>query len=319
MAEKTPRGGGPKPPYPEQQQEHPGREGAMSPAPDYGEKSYKGHDRLKGKVALVTGADSGIGRAVALAFAREGADVVASYLSEHEDAEVTRRAVEQSGRQALLVPGDIAEAAHCRKLVGTAVERFGKIDILVNNAGYQGEEVKQVEELSPERIERAFRVNIFSMFFLSLEAARHLPQGGAIVNSASIQAYEPSPSILDYAATKGAIVTFTKGLSRALIARDIRVNAVAPGPVWTPLIPQSFEPGHVAKHGTKSPTGRSAQPARGGPGVRLPRLRRGAVRQRRSPRRDRWDAAALKERAATAAASCPRRLRPRSSKCSPAG
>ncbi len=261
MAEKTPREAGPKPPYPEQKQEHPGREGEMVPAPDYGEKSYRGHDRLKGKVALITGADSGIGRAVALAFAREGADIVASYLNEHEDAEVTRRVVEQAGRGALLVSGDISEPSHCRKLVGTAIERFGKLDVLINNAGFQGQEVKQVEELSPERIERAFRVNILSMFFLSFEAARHLPTGGAIVNSASIQAYEPSPSILDYATTKGAIVTFTKGLARALIARDIRVNAVAPGPVWTPLIPQSFEPGHVAKHGTKSPTGRSAQPA----------------------------------------------------------
>jgi NAD(P)-dependent dehydrogenase (short-subunit alcohol dehydrogenase family) len=232
----------------------------MVPEPDYGEHSYKGLGRLKDKVALVTGGDSGIGRAVCLAFAREGADVAFAYLEELADAEVTRRAVEQAGRQVLALPGDLADERHCRQLVEDTVKRFGRIDVLVNNAAYQGDSVERFEELTPERIERTFRTNILAMFHLVRHALPHMRPGSSIINVASIQAYKPSPSILDYAATKGAIVTFSKGLAQHLIERGIRVNVVAPGPVWTPLIPQSFSPEHVKEFGKSSPMGRPAQP-----------------------------------------------------------
>ncbi|HYI02425.1 glucose 1-dehydrogenase [Hyalangium sp.] len=256
-----PRHAGQKPPLPEQPQPHPGIEERMQQAPDYGEQSYKGLGRLKDRVALVTGGDSGIGRAVCLAFAREGADLAFGYLNEYEDAEKTRRLLEGEGRQVLAMAGDLALEAHCRKLVEDTVKRFGRIDVLVNNAAYQGKEVEKFEEYDAERVERTFRVNIMAMFHLVRLALPHMKEGGTIINVASVQAYQPSPSILDYASTKGAIVTFTKGLAQSLIERGIRVNCVAPGPVWTPLIPQSFSGEHLKKFGESNPMGRPAQPA----------------------------------------------------------
>jgi NAD(P)-dependent dehydrogenase (short-subunit alcohol dehydrogenase family) len=256
-----PRHSGPKAPFNEQSQPHPGIEERMQEAPDYGEHSYKGLGRLKDRVALVTGGDSGIGRAVCLAFAREGADLAFGYLNEYEDAEKTRRLLEEEGRQVLAMAGDLAIEAHCRKLVEETVKRFGHIDVLVNNAAFQGKEVEKFEDLDPERVERTFRVNILAMFHLVRLALPHMKPGSAIINVASVQAYQPSPSILDYASTKGAIVTFTKGLAQSLIEHGIRVNCVAPGPVWTPLIPQSFSGEHLKKFGESNPTGRAAQPA----------------------------------------------------------
>jgi len=258
---QDPRYAEPQPPFPEQSQDHPGREAAMAPAPDFGADTYRGFARLIDRVALITGADSGIGRAVALAFAREGADVAIAYLNEHEDAEETRRVVEEAGRTALLLPGDLSEEDHCRSLVERTVARFGRLDILVNNAAYQGPAVERFEELSAERVERTFRTNILALFHTVRHALPHLNPGGVIINTASIQAYEPSPEILDYASTKGAIVTFSKGLAKALAERGIRVNVVAPGPVWTPLIPQSFGEEKVARFGENTPLGRAGQPA----------------------------------------------------------
>ncbi|KFE71530.1 SDR family oxidoreductase [Hyalangium minutum] len=256
-----PRHAGQKAPFNEQPQAHPGIEERMQEAPDFGEDSYKGLGRLKDRVALVTGGDSGIGRAVCLAFAREGADVAFAYLNEYEDAEKTRRLLEDEGRQVLAMAGDLAIEAHCRKLIEDTVKRFGRIDVLVNNAAFQGKEVEKFEELDPERVERTFRVNILAMFHLVRLALPHMKPGSAIINVASVQAYQPSPGILDYASTKGAIVTFTKGLAQSLIERGIRVNCVAPGPVWTPLIPQSFSGEHLKKFGESNPMGRAAQPA----------------------------------------------------------
>ncbi|MHA7628132.1 SDR family oxidoreductase [Corallococcus sp. M7] len=256
-----PRDAGPKPPFPEQTQPSPGHEGRMEPEPDYGEQSYKGFGRLQDRVALVTGGDSGIGRAVCLAFAREGADVAFAYLNEGDDANHTRRVIEGSGRQALALAGDMALEATCKRIVEDTVKKFGRIDVLVNNAAYQGKAVEKFEELEAERVERAFKVNILAMFHLVKYALPHMKPGATIINTASIQAYQPTPSILDYATTKGAIVTFTKGLSQELIGRGIRVNAVAPGPVWTPLIPQSYDGEKVKEFGKSSPTGRPAQPA----------------------------------------------------------
>jgi NAD(P)-dependent dehydrogenase (short-subunit alcohol dehydrogenase family) len=250
-----------KPPQPAQQQAATGREAEMRPRPDFGEKSYRGHERLKDRVALVTGADSGIGRAVALAFAREGADVAIGYLENHEDARETARVVEEAGRKALPVALDIADDARAKELVDQVVKRFGRIDILVNNAAMQGKAVERFEELDAARVERTFRTNIVAMFNLVRHALPHMSKGATIINVGSIQAYQPSAEILDYAATKGAIVTFTKGLAQHLIERGIRVNCVAPGPVWTPLVVQSFPAEKNAEFGKDSPMGRPAQPA----------------------------------------------------------
>jgi NAD(P)-dependent dehydrogenase (short-subunit alcohol dehydrogenase family) len=255
-----PRDSHPKPPFPRQTQSQTGAERELRPEPDYGETSYRGYGRLSGKVALITGADSGIGRAVALAYAREGADVGIGYLEAHEDAQQTRRVVEEAGRKAVLLPGDIADPDVCCRMVEETVNELGRLDILVNNAAFQGKEVESIDELDAERVERTFRVNIMSMFHLVRAALPHLAPGSTVINVSSIQAYQPSPGIIDYAATKGAIITFTKGLSQELIERGIRVNAVAPGPVWTPLIAQSFDADHVSKHGIKAPIGRPAQP-----------------------------------------------------------
>jgi hypothetical protein len=258
---QDPRTAGPKPPLPEQEQSTPGLEAEMTPAPDYGEATYKGFGRLKGKVALVTGGDSGIGRAVCLAFAREGADVAIAYLNEHPDAEKTKQVVEAAGVKALLLPGDLALEETCRKVVEDTVKRFGRIDVLVNNAAFQGKAVESFEEIDAERIDRTFRVNIMAMFHLVRFALPHMKAGASIINTSSVQGYQPKASILDYACSKGAIVAFTKGLAQELIERGIRVNSVAPGPVWTPLIPQSFSGEQVKDFGKSNPMGRPAQPA----------------------------------------------------------
>lgn len=256
-----PKTQGARPPFPPQTQEKPGSEAQMQPRPDFGEASYRGHERLRDKMALITGGDSGIGRAVALAFAREGANVTIAYLNEHEDAEETARLVQATGRTCLTMPGDLADETHARRVVDDTVARFGRIDILVNNAATQEKNIEKFEDLTADRIERTFRTNIVAMFNLVRYALPHMREGANIINVASIQAYKPSPSILDYAATKGAVVTFTKGLAQELIKRGIRVNAVAPGPVWTPLIAQSFDGEKVKHFGESSPMERPAQPA----------------------------------------------------------
>jgi NAD(P)-dependent dehydrogenase (short-subunit alcohol dehydrogenase family) len=261
MREDDPRGDAPVPPFPAASDDPPGSEAAMRPAPDFGEGSYVGQDRLLDRAAIVTGGDSGIGRAVALAFAREGADVVISYLAEEqEDAEVTGSVVESSGRTAVLVPGDIQDEAHCRSIVELAMDAFGRLDVVVNNAAFQRLR-SDLASTPSEEIERTFRTNILSMFWLCKAALPRMQAGATIVNSASIQAFDPSPQLLAYATTKAAIANFTRSLAKQVISRGIRVNAVAPGPVWTPLITSSFEPGGVATFGQDDPMGRPAQPA----------------------------------------------------------
>jgi NAD(P)-dependent dehydrogenase (short-subunit alcohol dehydrogenase family) len=256
-----PKQKGPTPPFPKQEQQPPGREQAMEPRPDHGEESYKGFGRLKNRTAVITGGDSGIGRAVAIAFAREGADVLVAYWNEHDDARETARLVEDAGRRAVLVPGDLADPAQCRRVIDTAAREFGRIDILVNNAGYQGKQVEKFEEIGPDRLRRTFAVNIEAMFHLTRQGLLWMKAGAVIINTASVQAYHPSPAILDYAATKGAIVAFTKGLAQHLIERGIRVNCVAPGPVWTPLVVASFDKEKNAQFGKGYPIERPAQPA----------------------------------------------------------
>jgi NAD(P)-dependent dehydrogenase (short-subunit alcohol dehydrogenase family) len=258
---KNPRDKGPKAPQPPQEQSGTGSEARMQPEPDYGFTSYRGHGRLKDRIALITGADSGIGRAVALAFAREGADVAIGYMNHEDEARETSEIVESAGREAITISANIADESQIQELVARTVQRFGRIDILVNNAAKQGKAVERFEELDGARVEETFQVNIISMFHLVRHALPHMSEGSAIINVASIQAYQPSPAILDYAATKGAIVTFTKGLSQSLIERGIRVNCVAPGPVWTPLVVQSFDAEKNASFGKDSPMGRPAQPA----------------------------------------------------------
>ncbi|MCU0492407.1 MAG: SDR family oxidoreductase [Chloroflexaceae bacterium] len=257
---QDPKEGGAKPPLPEQKQSTPGLESEMNLKPDYGEETYKGAQRLTGKAALITGGDSGIGRAVALAFAREGADVLISYLNEDPDAEETCRVVREAGRKAIAVPGDIGNEQHCQQLVQRAVQEFGKLDILVNNAAFQ-QTHQNISEFTAEEIEYTFRTNIFAMFYLCKAAIPHMQPGSAIVNVASIQAYQPSPSLLAYASTKGAIVTFSKALAEQAIEKGIRVNVVAPGPVWTPLIPATMPAEQVAQFGQQTPMKRPAQPA----------------------------------------------------------
>jgi NAD(P)-dependent dehydrogenase (short-subunit alcohol dehydrogenase family) len=256
-----PKEKGPTPPFPKQEQQPPGSEAAMRPRPDHGEASYKGFGRLKDKVAVITGADSGIGRAVALAFAREGADIVVSYWSEHEDARETGRIVEQAGRRAVLVAGDLAEEAQCARVIDTAARELGRIDLLVNNAAFQGKQVEKFEQIDSQRLRRTFAVNIEAMFHLIRHALPWMKPGSAIINTASVQAYHPSAAILDYATTKGAIVAFTKGVAQHLIERGIRVNCVAPGPVWTPLVVASFHEEKNAQFGKGYPMERPAQPA----------------------------------------------------------
>ena len=256
----NPRQEGEKPPFPGQKQQPPGSEAQMQPQPDYGEQSYNGSGRLTGRAALITGADSGIGRAVALAFAREGADVLIAYLDEHQDARETLRVVQDAGRKAVTVAGDIGQEQHCRQLVERAIQEFGHLDLLVNNAAYQMTH-QQIGEFSEQEIERTFRTNVYGMFFLCKAALPRMREGGAIINTASIEAYHPNPTLLAYASTKGAIVTFTKALAEEALQRGIRVNAVAPGPVWTPLIPSTMPEQRVKEFGKQGPMGRPAQPA----------------------------------------------------------
>jgi NAD(P)-dependent dehydrogenase (short-subunit alcohol dehydrogenase family) len=245
---------------PKQQQAMPGTTREMKPVPDHGEKSYRGSGRLAGKRAIVTGGDSGIGRAVAIAFAREGADLVVAYLCEHDDAKETARWVEQAGRKCILLAGDIQEPAHCRRIVDEAVSKLGGIDIVVNNAAHQAS-FKEIQDISDEEWELTFKVNIHSMFYLTKAAVPHMQEGGVIINTASINADFPNPTLLPYATTKGAIQNFTAGLAQLLAEKGIRANAVAPGPVWTPLIPSTMPPDTVAKFGSNVPMKRPAQPA----------------------------------------------------------
>ena len=257
---RDPKHLGDQPPFPEQKLPYPGLESDMEPRPDYGVETYTGSGLLKGRKAIITGGDSGIGRAVALAFAREGADVLISYLNEDSDASETVRVVEDAGQRAIAVPGDISDEAHCQSLVNQAVQEFGGLDILVNNAAYQMNRAS-IQDISAAEWDRTFRTNIYAMFYLCKAAMPHMQPGSAIINTASIQAYQPSSNLLDYASTKGAIVTFTKALATEALEHGIRVNCVAPGPVWTPLIPATLPAEQTANFGQQSPMGRPAQPA----------------------------------------------------------
>lgn len=257
---QDPKEAGAKPPMPDQQLQAPGLEAEMQLKPDYGEDSYRGSGKLEGKAAIITGGDSGIGRAVALAFAREGANVLIAYLNEEPDAQETVRIVEGAGRRAIAVGGDISDEAHCQQLVQRAVQEFGTIDILVNNAAFQRTH-QSIQEVPSEEFEYTFRTNIFAMFYLCKAALPHMQAGSSIINVASIQAYQPSQSLLAYASTKGAIITFTKALAQDAIQQGVRVNVVAPGPVWTPLIPATMPKEQVKQFGQDSLLQRPAQPA----------------------------------------------------------
>jgi NAD(P)-dependent dehydrogenase (short-subunit alcohol dehydrogenase family) len=250
----------PLPPFPKQQQPMPGRTADMQPVPDHGERSYKGSGRLTGKKAIITGGDSGIGRAVAIAYAREGADVVISYLDEDDDANETKQLVEESRRKCVLMAGDIQDPEHCRRIVETAVRQLGGIDILVNNAAHQAS-FKDITDISDEEWNLTFRVNIHAMFYLTKAAVQHMKPGAAIINTASINSDNPNPTLLAYATTKGAIQNFTAGLAQLLAQKGIRANTVAPGPIWTPLIPSTLPEGSVSHFGKQVPMQRPGQPA----------------------------------------------------------
>jgi NAD(P)-dependent dehydrogenase (short-subunit alcohol dehydrogenase family) len=247
-------------PTPAQSQAVPGTTAAMNPRPDHGEASYRGSGRLAGKAAIITGGDSGIGRAVALAYAREGADVLVSYLNEHDDAQETAELVTQAGRRVVLAPGDISEEGHCQSLVDRAVQEFGRLDILVNNAAMQRSH-ESIAEISAEEWDLTFRTNIHAMFYLCKAALPHMKSGAAIVNTTSINAKNPLPTLLAYATTKGAIANFTAGLAQMVASKGIRVNCVAPGPIWTPLIPSTLPKEKVETFGQETPLGRVGQPA----------------------------------------------------------
>jgi NAD(P)-dependent dehydrogenase (short-subunit alcohol dehydrogenase family) len=247
-------------PQPEQQQRPPGHTAAMDPTPDHGEDSYRGHGRLTDKVAVITGADSGIGRAVAIAFAREGADVLVSYLDEDDDARETAKWVEQAGRRAVLVPGDLTDPAHCRQVVDRAVQEFGRVDVLVANAAYQMT-YESLEEIPDEDWDRTLATNLSSFFHLAKAAVPHMPAGASIIGSSSVNSDSPNPTLMPYAMTKAGIANMCASLAQLLGPRGIRVNSVAPGPVWTPLIPSTMPPEKVAQFGTNTPLGRAGQPA----------------------------------------------------------
>ncbi|MFC8763199.1 SDR family oxidoreductase [Streptomyces sp. NPDC057193] len=250
----------PRPPFPDQEQDHPGSTEEMTPRPDHGEDSYRGHDVLVDRVAVVTGGDSGIGRAVCLAFAREGADIVFTHLPEEErEAAETARLVREAGRKALPVACDIRDESQCAALIDRAVSEHGRIDVLVNNAAYQMSQPDGIEAITTEQFDRVMKTNLYGMFWLSRKALPHIPRGGSIINTTSVQGYQPSPHLLDYAMTKSAIISFTHGLAQMLAERGVRVNAVAPGPVWTPLIPATMP--DTKEFGAQSPLGRAAQPA----------------------------------------------------------
>jgi NAD(P)-dependent dehydrogenase (short-subunit alcohol dehydrogenase family) len=244
---------------PQHQDQQPGRESEMTPKPKADDPQYRGSGKLQGKVALITGGDSGIGRAVAIAFAKEGADVGIVYLNEHDDAKETKQLVEEQGRRAVAIAGDIGDEAFCQQAVQQTVDEFGKLDILVNNAAEQHPQ-QSIEDISAQQLERTFRTNIFGMFFMTKAAMKHLNEGSAIVNTTSVTAYKGNPQLLDYSSTKGAIVAFTRSLSQSLVQKGIRVNAVAPGPIWTPLIPSTFPEDKVANFGKQVPMERAGQP-----------------------------------------------------------
>jgi NAD(P)-dependent dehydrogenase (short-subunit alcohol dehydrogenase family) len=247
-------------PMPEQNQDIPGTETEMTPKADHGETSYVGTGKLKGRKAIITGGDSGIGRAVAIAYAREGADVLISYLNEHEDAQETARLVEEAGRKAVLVSGDIREEEHCKLIINKAVLEFGGIDILVNNAAFQMSR-KSLQEVSSEEWDRTFKTNIYPMFYLCKTAEEYLKPGSTVINTTSVNAYKPRPTLIAYAATKGAIQNFTSNLAQLWAEKGIRVNCVAPGPIWTPLIPSTMSAEEVKTFGQDVPLGRAGQPA----------------------------------------------------------
>jgi len=244
---------------PSQQQTPPGSEAALHPKADHGETTYRGSGRLQDKATVITGGDSGIGRAVALAYAREGADVLISYLNEHDDAKETARLVEEAGRRAILVPGDLANPAHCRAVIERAVAEFGRIDVLVNNAAFQMSH-ESIEDIPDDEWDYTFQVNITAMFHLCKAAVKHMPSGSSIINTTSINSDKPKPTLLAYATTKGAIANFTGGLSQLLADKGIRVNSVAPGPIWTPLIPSTMPADEVASFGDETPMKRPGQP-----------------------------------------------------------
>lgn len=243
----------------QQQDQQPGRESEMTPRPDHKRPEYKGSGKLEGKVAIITGGDSGIGRSVAVLFAREGADVAIVYLNEHEDAKKTVELVEKEGRKAISIAGDVGDDQFCKNTVQKTLDAFGHLDVLVNNAAEQHPQ-DGIEKISKEQLEETFRTNIFSQFFMVQAALPHLKDGSTIVNTTSVTAYKGSPELLDYSATKGAIVAFTRSLSGSLADKNIRVNGVAPGPIWTPLIPSTFPPEKVEKFGKDTPLGRPGQP-----------------------------------------------------------
>jgi hypothetical protein len=245
---------------PQQQQDPPGTEEEMAPNADHGETSYKGSGRMAGKATIITGADSGIGRAVAIAFAREGADVLIAYLDEHEDAQETARHVEEAGQKAVLLAGDLSKREDCYALIDKAVEEFGRVDVLVNNAAFQMNH-ETLEEIPDDEWDYTFATNITAMFHTCKAALPHMPKGGSIINTSSINSDQPVPTLAPYAATKAAIVNFTASLAQLLGPKGIRANSVAPGPVWTPLIPATMPPDKVESFGTDTPLGRPAQPA----------------------------------------------------------
>jgi hypothetical protein len=241
---------------------YPGRTGELDVRPDHGEETYRGTGRLEGKKAVITGGDSGIGRAVALAFAREGADVLISYLeSEEKDAQETVRLVEDAGRTAVTAPADLREEAQCQAVIDRAVQEFGRIDVLVSNAAYQMSQDTGIEAISTEQFDRVMKTNVYATFWVCKAAVPHMPEGSSIITTSSVQAFNPSPHLLDYATSKAAIVNFTKGLGKNLVEKGIRANSVAPGPVWTPLIPATMSEEKVKSFGKQSPLGRAAQPA----------------------------------------------------------
>lgn len=244
---------------PQHQNQQPGLESEMNPKPICVDPNYKGIGKLSGKTAIITGGDSGIGKAAAIYFAREGADLVISYLEEHQDAEETKRLVEAEGRSCLLIPGDIGKENFCQEVIQKTINRFGKLDILVNNAAEQHPQ-KDLTNITAEQLEKTFRTNIFSYFYMTKMALPHLKRGAAIINTASITAYQGNEQLLDYSATKGAVVSFTRSLAKSLASKGIRVNGIAPGPIWTPLIPSTFPDDQVASFGSTTPMGRAGQP-----------------------------------------------------------
>jgi NAD(P)-dependent dehydrogenase (short-subunit alcohol dehydrogenase family) len=247
-------------PFTDQHQQAPGKESKLLPKADHGETSYKGSGKLTGRKAIITGGDSGIGRAIAIAFAREGADVLIAYLNEEDDARKTATYIEQAGRKAVLISGDISDEMQCQKVIDLAISELGGIDILVNNAAFQMSR-KSLQEISSEEFDRTFKTNIYSMFYLCKKAENYLKPGSSVINTTSVNAYKPKPTLIAYAATKGAIQNFTSSMAQLWAEKGIRVNCVAPGPIWTPLIPSTMTKEEVEKFGQEVPLGRAGQPA----------------------------------------------------------